>query len=285
MDVAYYQHSGKCPLSGLLLCLLTGSLASALLGAIYAYAILYIPMDGLISFILTGTFGLLSGIAIGKLMRRSHIRSLRAGRLCLLFCQSAGYYVSWAVWVFAVYARAGLNVSLIGILIPPVLWHAILQVNETGVWSPGGKPLGGPLGGQLWIFWVAEAAFIFYFSWLGLAKLNGTFCERCGVWCNEHDAVATLHPMQPDELRTVLEQRDYERLELATESIYERIQLDLQQCPQCLDTCTVTGKLIQVTLKNGYLHKLIKSSVKQLLISRDEATALRHLHLLKNSSG
>ena len=284
MGADYYRHSGKFSTAGVVKTLALGSLAASVFGAIYAYAILYIPLAGTVSFLLSGGYGLVTGVCAGLLLKSGLIRNRKIGWFCLLFCQLVGYYVTWAVWIHAMIARAGGDLGLGILFFPPVLVQAILKVNEVGAWSigSGGEPVSGVL---LWLFWLGEVVIIFGACLVGLSQLDEPFCESCRVWCKEHSGVAALHPMAPEDLRQVLEHRQYECLELAQEpsEMSLHVQLDLHQCPQCQETCSVTGRLVTTTVKDGNKTTQSEKAVNQLLISRDEATALRNLHLLEKA--
>src|SRR5690606_24011962 len=49
----YYRHSGRAPISSIIFSLGSGLIGGAVLAAIYAYLIYYIPLGGYISFLLT----------------------------------------------------------------------------------------------------------------------------------------------------------------------------------------------------------------------------------------
>ena len=70
-----YRHSGRFPLPGVALSLVAGTAAGVILAFVYAYLVLYIPLAGYLTFILTAGFGGLAGGATGVLLHWQKVRN------------------------------------------------------------------------------------------------------------------------------------------------------------------------------------------------------------------
>jgi len=274
----YYQHSGHYSPPAALVAALMGAVAASLLGAIYAYIVLYLPLAGWITFVISGGYGLCVGLAVSKACRVAKVRSQKAALGIALVSQLVGFYVAWGVWMHALLVRAEVqDVSLATCLSPSALWAAIKVVNGTGAWSMFGVE---PSGFFLALLWLLEAAIIFVLC-LASVDLADPFCEKCQVWCPSKP-IATLDPMAPEELKSVLEGRQLDRLSLIQgDETQERIVLDLAHCARCNQLHTLSARHITIKVKDGKREDETTKVVSHLLLTPEEALAVQNLHLLK----
>ncbi len=285
-DTRYYRHSGRFSPGGIVGALGLGLPAAVLMAFVYAYAIVYIPIIGIVSFILTGGFAAVVGAVVGLMLHTGKVRNTLVSYLTALPVALVALWASWVAWVYALLRRGDAEISLLGLTLDPVgLWQVIGVINEKGAWSFKGAT---PTGGVLWFLWACEALIIVGVS---MAMAEGMvaepFCEDCQTWCEEQKSFALLGPATQEELVPRLELSDFVALKglpAATASAFTR--LDLHQCTQCRATLTLTGKAITVTQKGGKtetdekdLFRLLKlstsqlASLKQVLEQRAQAEA------------
>lgn len=275
----YYRHSGSFSLPAAVVAFLVGAIAASLLGAIYSYIILYLPMAGWITFMISGGYGLCVGATVSMACRSAKIRNPGVAKAVALAAQLVGFYVSWGVWVHRLLARAEVpDVSLAMCLRPDLLWKAIQVINQNGAWSISGME---PTGVSLALLWLLEAGIIFWVCYV-VVDLSDPFCENCKLWCKP-TAIAAVEPMSPEELKSVLQTRQLERLKLMPQPdiTEERIMLDLASCPRCGQLHTLSARHITIKLKDGKPEDRINRVVTNLLLTSEEALAMQNLHLLK----
>ena len=276
-----YVHSGRFTLSGLLRGLVVGSFFGAGLAVAYAYAILYVPLAGYITALLTGGFGLFLGVSIGLPLKTGKTRNRRAAVLCALPVVLGAFYVSWAVWVFAFLRRSGgEGVPLQALLLHPRdLWDTIVQINAVGPWRLKGLR---PTGAWLWALWGIEALTVIGLGLLGAqTTLDQPFCERCELWTEEEKELLALAPVDREELVRRLETDDldtaFRKLGPPAEDNPKCLLVSLQSCPSCRElNALVVTSLERVTIrKRDQVNR--RSLLRDLLISRREADACRSL--------
>jgi len=273
----YYRHSGQFSPVAVFLAFLCGALAAAVLGFLYAYIVLYLPLAGFVTFVISAGFGLGVGVAVARTARRCHLRNERVARWVALAAMLVGFYVSWAVWVYALMVRAEVEgVTLAACLKPSVLWEAIVAINKAGAWSIAGME---PTGIFLAVLWLLEAAILFGVAYITV-ELADPYCEKCRQWCVTRP-IARIQPMDPAELQSVLEGRQLERLLLSqADDGEERMELDLSTCSKCNQLHTLSARHLTVKINDGKREMQSTHLVKHLIFSRDEALAVQNLHLL-----
>jgi hypothetical protein len=282
MSPDYYKHSGKYAPGGLLMGLVGGIIAGAILAAAYAYLELYIPLAGVITFILTAGFGGLLGFAVGALMKRGNVRSAPATLLVSLIVAAVSFYISWGVWLYAALKRAEVEqADVLAILLNPgVMWELAGEINKVGAWTIKSWT---PTGGVLWTFWGLEALIIFAMTLL-VAKVvieGDPFCEHCGKWCEESQGVLRVPMADPDEMKQRMEMKDFSYLEKLAAGKAEAgasMSLDIHTCPGCRNTNTLTVKSTTVTVdKKGNESKDEKEVLAKLVLTPTDAETIRSL--------
>jgi hypothetical protein len=208
----YYQPSHRMPPGGVLLTLLGGLLAAAVLALVYIYAVWYIPIV-YANFLLCAGFGLGLGLALAWLGRRGRLRSPRGMGVLAVVVGLLALYLQWGVWLTLLFnaettgtgADADTSTSfslplLLDILSHPgAMWEAMLEVNKTGTWSLKGST---PSGLFLGLIWLTEAVVILGCTYFTATLWAGEpYSELADEWAEEetlaqpvryaHDAAAT----------------------------------------------------------------------------------------------
>lgn len=200
------------PLGGVLLTLLGGLVAAAVLAVVYIYAVWYIPIV-YANFLLCAGFGLGLGLVLALLGRRGKLRSPRGMAALAVVVGLVALYLQWGVWLMLLFnsettgtgADADTTTAfslplLLDILSQPgAMWAAMLDVNKTGTWSLKGST---PSGLFLGLIWVVEALIILVATYLvATSRADEPFSELADEWADEetlahpigyaHDAAAT----------------------------------------------------------------------------------------------
>jgi hypothetical protein len=271
----YYRHSGRFSPSAVALALAAGLLAAVPMAFVYSYGIVYIPIVGMVSFLLTAGFAAIVGFATGWVLRKGKVRNHGATLAAALPVALFALWAAWVTWVYATLHRADAEVGLLDLVVQPTgLWNVITIINEKGAWSLKGLT---PTGGLLWGLWALEAGLIVgMVVWVARECVNLPFCEPCDRWCDKPQVVATLGPTSKDALAPRLEKGDYAVLgELPAATALAYTRLDLHQCAQCQATTTLTATSVTVTGKKGKQEKKEKTLVKYLLVPPGELSAMR----------
>lgn len=277
----YYTHSGKYSAPGLLTGLGIAMVAAIVLAFVYAYSIVYIPIVGYVTFILSAGFGALVGVAAAKGLELGKVRSVGVSIVVVLVAAVIGYYVSWAAWLHALLNKADVEVGFVEIITSPGdMWAAIQAINEAGSWTLKGFT---PTGGVLWGLWALEAVIILGLGvFVGVAMAaSSPFCERCQLWSRESPGVALLDAgPQPDQLRHHLEHNDLAAVEAlgAPTDPARFYRLDLYECARCKQLNTVDAWLVSVTVnKEGERSEDTDEVCKGLLLDAQQVQAVRDL--------
>lgn len=276
----YYQHSGQFPLSSLIFTLGAGLMGAAVLAAAYSYLILYIPIGGYISFLLTFGLAIALGWLLARAMRWANVRNKIIVTAMAVVIGLFAVYASWVVWLYAMLQRAGVVVSVLDIIAyPAASWELILALNDEGAWSLSNFT---PTGIVLWLIWLAEAVIIVGGTILFARRaLADPFCEECSRWTTRTDAVARTATGDADQLVQSLERHDmghFETLGPRDEEQPVWLRADLHTCPTCrkFNTLSVSACAIKVDGK-GNTSVEAKEFVRQLIISPEEAQYVREL--------
>lgn len=276
----HYRSSGAFSPLAFPTVLLVGLPAAMLLATIYAYAILYIPIAGYVTFILSVGFGLLCGVAFGYAMRLGKVRNRTLGIALPLLLGLLAFYAHWAIWVYAFLQRADVDASLVGLFFQPsVLWEIVASINKTGAWELFHST---PTGIVLWLLWTAEALLIVVPCVFGaFAMISAPFCERCGKWCDEEEGVQTLRTTDDNTVKAHAEAKDFAALRaLGTADADELhfLRLDIHRCASCDHTNTLSVQRISISKDDkGKESRSTDALVTHLLLTRAELAKLRAL--------
>lgn len=187
LHATHYKHSGKAPIGGILLSLVAGFVAAALLGVAYAYLIFYIPFV-YINFFITIGFGALLGVAVGAAAKAGKVRNNAVVAVIALIAAAVGYYIHWAFWIAAATEVRSFD--------PNALWAFIQVLNTLGPWSIFGWT---PTGGPLWFIWGVELLMIVLLGMLAAhAMTSDPFCEATGQWTTRTNLPRRFTPLPDD---------------------------------------------------------------------------------------
>jgi hypothetical protein len=277
----YYKHSGRFSAGGILVGIGMGSVSAIVLGISYAYGIIAVPYDQL-AVIATCAFGALLGAATGFGFVWGKVRNRTVAIATTSIVAMAALYLSWAVWVCAILARAQADspgwVALLQN--PRALWDLICAINEEGTWSLNNGP--ATKGLELWGIWFAEAVGV-----IGVAigtqievLNNHAFCEACDCWCARGTQLMLNPPKSYHQLKLQLEANDVRMLESLTSAgkNQNHVDVSLDSCPQCRQFHTIT--LTAQSVSKNWLGqpKLAKRRIlKHLILGPAPAEALRQL--------
>ncbi len=275
----YYKHSGKAPLASLLLGLGVGALTASLVGGIYSYIILYLPIAGFITFLLSAGYGAICGFVTAFMLKRGKVRNGTLSMGVVLLGQLIGFYVAWAVWVYALVTKdePTAEISLMMVMNPLLLAKAVAAINETGAWTMSGTT---PSGIFLWILWALEAVLVFGGAWVvSLGVFSGeVYCERCHRWCDNEPGVLLLPPADHGELKRAFEERRFDSLALGMATQEQFITVDVRSCGGCSEMQTLTLTQLTTTInKEGKPETTRTEILAGLLMEPAEVAALREM--------
>ena len=215
----YYRHSGQFSAAGLFVALLASLIAAIILGAVYAYVVLYSPLIYL-SFFATVAFGFAVGWVAGYLLRWAHVRNERLTIAIAVVVALLALHSSWVFWIYALVQKATSSIAPFNpaelAFRPDRLWFLIRRINEVGVWSIG--HVGGSMqkgdavhGPWLWSVWMIEATIILFLSISISVKMGTTlpYCETCRRWCGLGKRLFSTPPGEPAILKERLESKDF----------------------------------------------------------------------------
>jgi len=270
----YFRYSGKVPPVSVVAGVLGGLAAAMVLAVVYAYAVVYIPLAGVVTFILSGGFGFLLGLAPGLFFKATHLRNLTVARVITLGVSLVGFYASWVAWVFVICQRGDVEIPLISLVLEPgELWNLIVALNEVGTWSLKGST---PTGGILWALWIGEALLV-----LGTAGFAAfiygddlLYCEDCGKWCPERSVTA----LEPAVGQSDVEARDWASFQkLGPPTGPQSLSLHFFAC-DCKRLAAMTVKLNTTTVdKKGKESTTSKTIADRFLLDAEELALLEAL--------
>ena len=273
--LAVYKHSGR--LGGAPIVVpLVGIVASFVLAFVYAYADVYIPIAGWISFILTAGFAVGVGLSVSAAARMAKCRSEGFLHLAGFLIGLLALYFAWVAFLFVLrqrYAPAHLQLGLFDILLNPAyVWQDACGIAETGWYSMRGSEVKGVV---LWVFWSIEALVVV----IGVSALASSgitslvFCERCNRWCNATKDFMRLLIPQDEDLLTRFSSGQIEamsELPVAHCTMTPYLRVDLDRCASCQDTATWRASLIShERTKEGKLEEKSQDIVAPQLLTAD----------------
>lgn len=262
-----YKHSGRAPLFGLLAAATVGFACAAIGGIGYCYCITKLHL-ALVEIVLLVVLSLMIGLPIGLVAFKLKIRS----DLHLLgLTVAAGTIAIYFEWAFHPYFALGEKHRYIA-WSPSDIW----------VWMKLLFAKGGEFSGWFAVaIWVAELLIV-YLLGLGFAiiQIEDPFCERCECWTERRDGVAVFAQPESDnvDLYVRIEDGDFtafQELKAASRKAQSYLRVDMDMCPQCLQTCFVS--LVAVDHKANDKGELEKNETKlfsQLAIDQDELAAI-----------
>ena len=270
MDQArYYKHSGTFSVPAAVSAFALGAAAGIPLAFVYAYALVYIPVVGYVTFLLSFGFGLAVGLVSGSVLKKSHTRNHVVAVGIGLAATAVAWYASWGAWTYAVLHRSSVNVGLADLFFRPAqLWAVVRVINARGAWSM--KDL-TPTGVVLWAFWGLEALIILgagaFFAW---APTASPFCERCGEWTQERVDVARVALAPRPEVQRLADTEQITRivdLGKAASDAKAWYRLDVHGCPRCKEFHVLDVRQVDLKVEKKGTSESTRSVVGNLLVS------------------
>lgn len=155
-----YRHSGQSPALGLLIAIGLGTILAIILGFVYNFLIVIIPIV-YINFFFTVGFGAVLGYGIKFFSRFSKIRNHRQTIMLAGIVGGIGFYFQWiAYFVFLSSGEHSFQAyqDNFDLFYNPLLFtELILQLNKIGSWEMFGIMF---TDFPLWIIWGLEAILI-----------------------------------------------------------------------------------------------------------------------------
>jgi hypothetical protein len=281
-----YSPSGHYSLPGAALGLALGLGAAVILGPIYGGFTSWLPIAGVVTFLLAVLFGGAIGGVAAQGLKWGHVRNGAVAAGVGALAGSAGLYLAWAAWIWGLLESNHQTVSYASLLLHPQrLGGAILKINETGAWSIGGI---SPSGVTLWFLWALEAILaIGPAAFLPVSIVTEPYCERCHAWCVTNKGVAIRRTARADESER-LREKDLALLQAmgAPEAnAFDYMRLDLTNCPKCGQMHTLSARNVRVRVDaKGKQSEREAAVVNHLLLNEQEADAVRALAAVRESA-
>lgn len=275
-----YRHSGRLG-SAPIVVPLVGIVVGFVLALVYAYADVYIPIAGYVSFLLTLGFALGVGFSVSAAAGMAKCRSKGFLHLTGFLIGLLALYFSWVAFLFVLLrkdASSELEIGLFDILLSPVgVWEIACAIGEEGWYAMRG---GNVKGVVLWVFWGIEALVVV----IGVTVLAPTgiadqvFCERCSRWCNVTKDFMRLMVPQNDDLLARFSSGQIDamaELPVAPVTVSPYLRVDLDRCESCQDTATWRASLVtHERTKEGKIEEKNQDIVAPLLLTPDRLRQL-----------
>jgi hypothetical protein len=187
----YYRPSGEAPLHGVLVTVIFGGAAGAVLGALYAFINHHDPLVYLNVLLMFG-FGSALGWIVSFGIRRFHIRNVYVAAVSGFLVFLAAYLSHWYFYLATVYVDRMTDSSFDVVSIftlalafmesPKGAWEFLKYLNEEGVWTISRSAI-EIKGIVLSVLWVAElAAICFLAVKTSIYETCKPYSERRGEW-------------------------------------------------------------------------------------------------------
>jgi len=212
MEHLYYKPSGKIPVKGIFISLITAIVITVILSIVYIALQWFIPFIYLNLFIAAGLgFGVGGGvfIAIGA----GKIRNTTYEFVLAVLCGLLAWYCQWALFVSllseaegsmagGMWVRSSFDLTGFWFVLthPELLFQAMLSLNESGTFTLKHSTVSGTL---LWVVWVIEALIIIgapiLFSLSG--RSTTPFSEHNDQWMDDREVAGKLKTVtDPNQL-------------------------------------------------------------------------------------
>ncbi len=278
-----YIHSGKAPLTGLMMAMLAGLATAVVLGVAYAFAVVYIPIVYL-NLLLTMGFGAAIGGVVGYAAKLGHVRSRLMPSMVAVVCGLVGLYIAWGADFLA---RVGikLGIDFLDAFRPELLMKYMKFFYENGFWAIGhgvGNNNQQMVSGiVLAAVWLAEAGIIVgmaaFVSWATLGNL--VYCEHCEKWSRSQKDVQRLTLGVPDAILAQIMAGDLSPLDAwprANPGDQFFIRLNLDFCDGCENSNYLTMERVVTQLdKKGKPQQVVTPIVKRMPIDAADVPRVR----------
>ncbi len=268
----YYQESGAISPVGIITVAGASIVAAALLGAVYGYAIYFIPLVYL-NFFICLFFGIGVGKVVGMAGFWGKIRNTKLMMGMSLFAGVLAWYFGWLFWLHA-FSDFETFMWQPGEVYQMTSLFSMLGIYEIFGWTP--------TGAALYIIWAIEAIII-----IGGAFLNGLgslgrqpYCESCDDWTKESVVSSRLEPvLSPREMISKLEQHDMSAvtdLKLANDGDMVRTKVNIHKCAGCSSSKYLSVDQIVLSYDDdGKVKEDENTIVENLVLSSSDYASLQ----------
>ncbi|QDT10350.1 hypothetical protein [Planctomycetes bacterium K23_9] len=285
--VETYKHSGRVPVSGLILSLVVLVPIAVLLGAIYSGAVVWVPFIKLRG-LLTCFYGGAIGGIVGTVCRAMKFRSTLFVSLMTLLIVAISYYASWASHqAFVIWRFDGMSddvtASAIAGFLPQNIYEWASYIHDNGLWAMGKN--GNAMSGiGVCVLWAVELLTILGVAWVSRATYGtAPFCENCNQWTQETRELAEL-PVSPDDpawQKFAAGDLDAVKRLQVVQNVPQYVELQLAACGTCQESDYVSAVGITlVTDKEGEITKKEDDIVRHLHISRAQRDELQQFAVM-----
>ena len=268
----YYKHSGAVGHGAFVNMTLLGIAGVVGLGALYGYALHFVPLVYL-NFFITLTYGGLVGLLIGWGGKLGKVRNLGFLAMFGLGFGILAVYTGWVAWI---YADSGGQLFL---YTPADILTFIRGIMRSGSWSIG---VWTPTNGWLIAIWCAEAFLIILAStaaaWGYLS--SKPFCETCELWVETRESLSPRAPVEhPLEFKQRLERGDFTPLLNLAKDQYgatAATKIEILHCPNCRQTNFLTVKSLHfIKRSNGAEKQDTTTIIENLIITHSTYQTLK----------
>jgi hypothetical protein len=276
---AFYKHSGKAPILGLILIGIAGFIAVPILGLIYGVLTRIIPFIYL-NILLVFGFVYAVSYVLSQVAKFGKVRNMILLGLSAFFFGILADYIGWVAWLAV---AVGDPLFLFEFFFPADIFYIISLVAEEGAWTLSGTT---PTGGFLYILWIIEACIvIFGIPYLTLDMLAKTpFCEESNAWADKKSQIGAFTPIAD---RTQFKQSvaqgnfsAFNQLKLSAENEMHYTSLEVYECEQCRNFHVLNVNDVNIKINNkGRAETKVKSVVSNLLLSPIQLAGLKKLAL------
>ena len=276
-SVKFYRHSGKAPITGLILIGLAGFIAVPILGLIYGVLIRVIPFIYINAFLVIGyTFAV--GFILSNAAKYGKVRNMYLVGLAAFFFGVLADYVGWVAWLATI---VGDPFFLVEFFFPWDILYFITVIAEEGAWTLSGTT---PTGMFLYIVWLIEACIVIggsvYVTLDALAKVP--FCEESNAWAEKRTQIGTFTPLaNPAQFKQAVSQGNFSafnELKLSPDNERHFTSLEVYECEHCRNFHVLNVDDVTITInRKGKAEFKTKKVLSNLLLSPFQLANLKKL--------
>ena len=268
----YYRPSGKVAPLPFAVTLVASFAFAFFLALLYASIELELRKHEVVKTLMAvGTaFGL--GRALAWALHGARVRNVQVARLVGGVVGALFVYTAWAGWLPALCSEPITPWELFSQ--PRSVVRGMHLVDLRGAWSLADTTaVERPLRSS----WAFEALVLVALPALLAARnLHGVFCERCQVWCEHEPGAGRVSLGEGEEaVARLLEARTWSGLFGFPVNATDYLRLELDRCPRCGETNTLTAVRVTTGAKNGRSVRRVTARLdRRLLLSKQEVEAL-----------
>jgi len=275
--VKFYRHSGKAPITGLILIGLAGFIVVPILGLIYGVLVRIIPFIYINALLVIG-YAYAVGFVLSSAAKFGKVRNMYLLGFAAFFFGVLADYVGWVAWLAVV---AGDPFFLVEFFFPADILYFITVIAEEGAWTLSGTT---PTGIFLYIIWFIEACIVIggstYVTLELLSKIP--FCEESNAWAEKKTQIGAFTPIaNPNQFKHAVSQGSlsaFNELRLSPDNERHFTTLEVYECEHCRNFHVLNINDVVVTVnRKGKAEFKIKKILSNLLLSPFQLAGLKKL--------